>query len=49
MEDLLNFLIESWEVQTCIPPYLHDTCARDPEGIGYHILGIGQYLNISSD
>jgi hypothetical protein len=48
MEDLLNFLIESWEVRTCIPQYLPDTHAHDPEGIGYHFPGIGQYLNISS-
>jgi hypothetical protein len=47
MKDLLNFLIESWEVRTCIPRYLLDTHAHDPEGIGYHFLGIGQYLNTS--
>jgi hypothetical protein len=34
MEDLLNFLIESWEVQTYIPRYMPDTHAHDPEGIG---------------
>ena len=33
---------------------LHNTClhsdthAHDPEGIGYHFVGIGQYLNTSS-
>ena len=48
MEDRLNFLIESWEVQTSIPQHLHDTHAHDPEGIGYHFLGINQYLNTSS-
>jgi hypothetical protein len=41
MEDLLKNLIESWEVQTCIPRYLPDTLTHDPEGIGYHFLGIG--------
>jgi hypothetical protein len=41
MEDLLNFLIESWEVQTYIPRYMPDTHAHDPEGIGYHFPGIG--------
>jgi hypothetical protein len=35
-------------VRTCIPQYLPDTHAHDPEGIGYHFPGIGQYLNISS-
>ena len=34
MEDLLNSLIESWEV--CIPWYMRDTHAHDPEGIGNH-------------
>jgi hypothetical protein len=48
MEDLLNFLTESWEVRTYIPVYLHDTHAHDPEGIGYHFPGIGQYSNTSS-
>ena len=48
MEDLLNFLIKSWEVWTYIPWYLPDTHAHDPEGIGYHFMGIGQYLNTSS-
>jgi hypothetical protein len=48
MENLLKILIESWEVRTCIPRYLPDTHAHDPEGIGYHFPGIGQYLNTSS-
>ena len=30
----------------CIPHYLPDTHAHDPEGIGYHFPCIGQYLNI---
>jgi hypothetical protein len=41
MEDPLNFLIESWEVRTCIPQYMHETHDHDPEGIGYHFPGIG--------
>ena len=47
MEDLLDLLIESWEVQTCITRYLLDTHAHDLEGIGYHFPGIGQYLSTS--
>ena len=38
MEDLLNSLIERWEVQTCTPRYMPDTHAHDLEGINYHFL-----------
>jgi hypothetical protein len=47
-EGLLNFWIKGWEVRTCIPRYLPDTHAHDPEGICYHFPGIGEYLNTSS-